>query len=616
MARLLVDERDIKFVLFDLLRVQELCGHDRFCHWNEKALGMLLDEARKFAEKTLFPLNIEGDKIGARYDAGQVYSVPGTREAYQDFVDNGWLAPCEDEVCGGQALPEVIKFAAHEMFLAANFPFVTYATLTHDAAKLIEVFGTNEQKELYLNKMYGGQWTGTMCLTEPGAGSDVGAIQTRATRNEDGTYSLSGQKIFITNGEHDVAQNIVHMVLARVEGDPPGTKGLSIFIVPKYRPTATGSIGEPNDVRCLGIEHKMGLNASPTTTMSFGEKGHCTGYLLGREREGITIMFHMMNSSRLEIGIWGQGTCSASYLHALSYAKQRKQGQSLTNPCPGVQAPIVQHPDIRRLLLLMKSHVDGMRAMLYFCGSAMDRAATAESEEEKKKWQDIVDLLIPICKAYPTEKAVEFASHTIQIYGGYGYTREYPVEQFLRDSKVGCIFEGTTGIQGVDFALRKVSSKQGRVFRELLDGMDEVVAQAKAIPGWELYVSQFERTKAALGELPGYLAEQSSRAGSFYSFLKATPFLDATGDVLVSYFLLWGAVVANHKLEGLLQRKGITEEGKRTDFIKQNAEAAFLAGKLDGARYFMGNVLPVTDGKIAAIRGGDSSAWEIGEQSL
>ncbi len=613
MAKLLVDDRDVKFVLFDMLKIQELCAEDRFATWNEKALGILLEEARKFAEKRLFPLNIEGDRIGVQFDAGKVIAVPGTKEAYQDFAEGGWLTPCEGEEYGGQGLPEVMRFATHEIFLAANFPFMGFVNLTHDAAKLIELFGTEQQKELYLKKMYGGQWTGTMALTEPSAGSDVGAIETKATRNDDGTYSLVGQKTFITNGEHDVADNIVHMVLARIEGDPPGTKGLSIFIVPKYRVNLDGSIGGPNDVKCIGVEHKMGLHGSPTTTLSFGEKGNCKAHLLGREREGIKIMFHMMNASRLEVGIWGLGLCSVSYLHALNYAKERKQGASLKDPKSG-QVPIIQHPDIRRALVSMKSHVEGMRAMLYFCGYAMDRAESAQTDEEKSKWRNLVDLLIPICKAYPSDKAVEIASQAVQVYGGYGYTRDYPLEQFMRDAKIACIFEGTNGIQAIDFALRKVGMKKGQVFQQFLDDMNEVVAEAETMPGWERQVAQFKTTKAALEKVPCYLAEKA--ADGSHSLLKATPFLDAAGDVCVSYFLLWGAIVAEKKLAALFTKKALNDRDKQLEFIRKNPEAAHLAGRLESARYFIGNVLPITDGKIAAILWGDSSALNIEEQSL
>jgi len=616
LASLLVDERDIRFVLFEQLMIQDLCDKERFSGFSSGDFEMILSEALKFAEKVLFPLNIKGDKEGARFEQGKVYSTPGTKEAYETFVEGGWLTFCEEEEVGGQGLPCVIRGATHEMFFAANFPFMCYVNLTHDAAKLIELFGTEEQKRLYMEKMYSGKWTGTMALTEPGAGSDVGAIKLKAIRRSDGRYSIVGSKIFITNGEHDVSENIIHMVLARIEGDPPGTKGLSLFIVPKIRVNNDGSLGEPNDIVCVGIEDKMGLHASPTTTLSFGENGNCIGYLLGKEREGIKIMFHMMNSSRLEVGIWGQGTSSVSYLHALNYASERLQGQNILHLDPSKQVPIIEHPDIRRVLLMMKSYVEGMRAMLYYAGYAMDRQAVAENEEERKNWARLVDLLIPICKAYATERGVELASLAIQVYGGYGYSKEYPVEQFMRDSKVACIFEGTTGIQAIDLILRKLGMKEGKVFADFLRGMDDVINRAWSLPEWKRYAEQLRRTRTALSEIPLILAEWASKGEPYYPLLKATPILEAIGDVVISWFLLWGGMIAQEKLEALFDEKGITNRKEQDAIIQENSEAAFLAGKIEGAKFFIGNILPITEGKINAIKWGDVSAWEISAKSF
>jgi alkylation response protein AidB-like acyl-CoA dehydrogenase len=616
LGSLLIDERDARFVLFEQLRVQELCEKEKYSEFSEEVFEMILVEALKFSENLLFPLNLKGDKEGACFDDGKVSVTPGTKETYEAFTEAGWLTPSEDEEIGGQGMPHVIMAATHEMFFAAGFPFMCYVNLTHDAAKLIELYGTDDQKRLYMEKMYAGQWTGTMALTEPGAGSDVGAIKLKAIPQDDGTYSIVGSKIFITNGEHDISDNIVHLVLGRIEGDPAGTKGLSLFIVPKNRVNDDGSCGEPNDVTCTGIEHKMGLNASPTTSLSFGEKGNCTGYLLGREREGIKIMFHMMNSSRLEVGIWGQGTCSVSYLHALNYAREREQGQSILDFNPAIQVPIIQHPDIRRTLLLMKSHVEGMRAMLYFCAFAMDRQAVAESDEERDRWARLVDLLIPICKAYPTEKGVEFASHAIQIYGGYGYSAEYPVEQFMRDSKVACIFEGTTSVQAMDLVLRKLKMKNGEIFETFLDFMEDVINQGMGIEGLKKYAEQLKKTRSGLSESPAIFASKGDEASTLYPYLKATPFLDLVGDVVVSWFLLWGAVIAHESLEGLFQEKGADDKEKQDALIDNNAECAFLAGKVHSAKYFIGNVLPVTDGKLEAVKWGDTSAWDIKENSF
>ncbi len=616
MGSLLVDERDVRFVLFKQLKVQALCKHEKYAEWSEKILNMLLSEAHTFSEKVLFPLNLEGDKEGARFEKGKVFSVPGTRKAYKDFVEGGWLTPCEDEDLGGQGLPHVVMTATHEMFMAANFPFMCYVNLTHDAAKLIDLFGTDEQRRQYADKMYAGKWTGTMALTEPQAGSDVGALDLKAIPRPDGTYSMVGSKIFITNGEQDVGENIINIVLGRIEGDPSGTKGLSVFIVPKYRLNKDGFPGEPNDIICTGIEHKMGLSASPTASLTFGDKNNCIGYLLGNEREGIKIMFHMINSSRLEVGIWGQGTSSVSYLHALSYAREREQGQSIVKPDSFEQVPIIRHPDIRRLLLMMKAYTEGMRAMIYYCSYMMDQQELAATEDEKNKYGQIVSLLIPVCKAYATEKGVELASHAIQIYGGYGYTREYPVEQFLRDSKVGCLFEGTTGVQGMDFALRKLAMKKGEVFNDFLKNMNDIVGKAREIPGWENHIDQFMKTKTLIAEIPSVFFERSSKGEPFYPFLKATPLLEAAGDLIIAWFLLWGAVISHKELEALFKSKGAKSVDEKDKLIESKADAAYLAGKIQSAKFFMGNILPITDGKINAVKWGDVSAWEIKDKSF
>jgi len=612
MSGILVEERDLKFVLFELLGVQDLANNPRFEHIDQQTLEMLLDEASKFSERCLYPLNLTGDKLGVRYEGGKVYAVPGMREAYQEFVEGGWLTQSDDLELGGQGLPEIIKFATHEMFLAANFPFMCFVNLTHDAAKLIELFGNHEQKSRYMERLYAGEWTGTMALTEPGAGSDVGAIKTRARLAEDGTYRLKGQKIYITNGEHDLAENIVHLVLARVEGDPHGTQGLSVFIVPKYRLNADGTPGPGNDVNCMGIEHKMGLHASPTTSLSFGDSDDCHAYLLGQPREGIKIMFHMMNQSRLEVGLYGLGTCSASYRHALAFARERLQGHGI-NGEPG-QVAIVNHPDIRRHLLTMKAYVQGMRAMLYYCGYAMDRAGIAVDKGEQEKWRGIVDLLTPLVKAHPTEKAVELSSVALQIHGGAGYTCAHPVEQFLRDSRVACIFEGTTGIQAMDFALRKVQMRGGSVFSGFLDGMDEVLNQVDALTGWNRYVDQLRKTRDALAELPGILANGEKTNRLRNQLLTATPFMEAAGDAIVAYFLLWSAMVAESKIA---EKGGLPENPDvLADALERDPELAFLAGKIDSARHFIATVLPLVDGKIAALTWMEPSACTIADVSL
>lgn len=616
MAGVLVDERDIRFVLFEQLKIQDLCTHERFTEFSLSLLEMILKEAQKFAENILLPLNLKGDREGARFEGGKVFSTPGTREAYGSFVEGGWLSSSDDKAVGGQEMPHVILSATHEMFFAANFPFMCYVNLTHDAAKLIEIFGSQEQKKLYMEPMFEGRWTGTMALTEPGAGSDVGNITLKAKSLSGGIYSLSGNKTFITNGEHDVAENIVHLVLARIEGDPSGTKGLSLFIVPKIRVDENGALGRPNDVTCTGVEEKMGLHASPTTALNFGENGDCQGTLLGRPREGIQIMFHMMNSSRLEVGLWGQATASVSYLQALMYARERRQGRNTFKPGDSQQVLIIEHPDIRRSLLLMKSYVEGMRALMYYCGYAMDRQKIAADGAEEKKWARLIDLLIPICKAYPTEKGVELASLAIQVLGGYGYCREYRLEQVLRDAKAGCLFEGTTGIQAMDLTLRKLAMDEGQVFADFMSHMDRVIEPALSQRAWQNYASELKETKTALSGLPALFSAKLIQGQAAYPFLQATPFLEAFSEVILGWLLLWGGLIAEEKLEVLFQARGAKDPEQRWALIDENKEAAYLDGKVKSAKYFLGNVLPITRGKIKAAGWGDLSPWEIRESSF
>jgi len=612
MAGILISERDVRFVLFDLLCVQDLAQYERFEHIDQESIRMLIDEAQKFSEQRLFPLNLEGDRIGARYKDGQVRAVPGMREAWQEFVQGGWLTQGDDPELGGQGLPDIINFATHEMFLSANFPFMCFVNLTHDAAKLIELFGTDDQKVRFMEKMYAGTWTGTMALTEPQAGSDVGAIRTRAIPAGDGTYRLKGQKIYITNGEHDVTENIVHLVLARIDGDPQGTRGLSIFIVPKHRLDSDGNPGPRNDVNCLGIEEKMGLHASPTTSLSFGDHDDCHAYLLGQPRQGIRIMFHMMNQSRLEVGLYGLGICSMSYRHALAYARERLQGHGMDGG--EKQVPIIQHPDVRRTLMTMKSYVEGLRAMLYFCGYAMDRTDLATDETEREKWQSIVDLLIPIAKAHATEKGVRLSSLALRIYGGAGYTRQYPIEQYMRDSKVACIFEGTTGIQAMDFVLRKIPMKGGEIFEGFLAQMDEVLELAEARPGLRRYAEQMRKTRDGLASLAKNLAGNDDRDGLRERLLAATSLLEVAGDTFVAYFLLWSAVVAEKKIEA---KGGLPEDPESlAAAFERDPELAHLAGKLGCAQHFIAGVLPEVDGRITGLNWKDTSVCGMADASM
>jgi alkylation response protein AidB-like acyl-CoA dehydrogenase len=434
MSNLLVNTRDQQFVLFEQLYIDHLLKSDAFNGFSKNDLLMVLNEAEKMAVNVVAPTLAEGDKAGCTFKDGFVSAPECFREPFRKYTEAGWLCPAASPEVGGQGLPFSIAFAIFEMVGAANYAFYMYPSLTLGAAYLIEVFGTEEQKNKYMYKLFSGEWGGTMCLTEPSAGSDVGALKTTARRLPDGKYLITGTKCFISAGDHDLTPNIVHPVLARIEGDPAGTKGISIFIVPKYRVNEDGSLGEGNDVVTGGIEHKMGIKGSATATLNFGENGQCIGELLGKEREGMMIMFQMMNESRLSVGLQGLEAASSVFERAVAYARERVQGNDiLAGKDPNARAvTIIHHPDIRRKLMWMKSHVEGLRALCYYVACCMDRAKISLTTEEKEKWNGYVDLLIPVVKAYTTDKAFLICSMGMDVYGGYGFCSEYRLNSTAR----------------------------------------------------------------------------------------------------------------------------------------------------------------------------------------
>nr|MCU0554082.1 acyl-CoA dehydrogenase family protein [Syntrophales bacterium] len=429
MSNMLVNTRDQKFLLYEQIGIDKLFETEKYAEYNKETVDMMLTEAEKLAVEVLMPTYDKGDKEGCKFDKGKVKVPACFHDAYRKFCEGGWLNCMRPVESGGQGMPNVVAQGCYEFFQAANYPLIMYPGLTNGAAGLIDRYGTPEQKKKYMEKMYTGEWGGTMCLTEPGAGSDVGSLKTTAKRLPDGSYSIQGTKIFISSGDHDLTPNNIHTVLARIEGDSPGTRGISIFVVPKFRLKADGSPGPSNDVTTGGIEHKMGIKGSATAMLIFGEEGKCVGELLGKERDGMKVMFHLMNEARLEVGLQGLGTATAAYEHAVEYAKQRLQGAEIfefKNPA-APQVPIIRHPDIRRQLLWMKAHVEGCRALLYYTSFCQDMMEAAPTKEERQMWANRADLLIPVCKAYVTNRALDVCSVAIDVYGGYGYCSEYPV---------------------------------------------------------------------------------------------------------------------------------------------------------------------------------------------
>jgi alkylation response protein AidB-like acyl-CoA dehydrogenase len=607
-----INMRDIRFVLYEQLGVERLCERDRFKDFCRETFDMVLEEGAKLAAEVIAPVNVISDKEGCTFAAGKVRVPAAFHEAFRKFAEGGWIAATVDAEAGGQGLPESLAVATTEMFVGACCSFSTYPTLTLGAANLIRSFGSAEQKKIFLEKMYRGQWTGTMCLTEPQAGSAVGDIQTVARREGD-HYLLQGTKIFITAGEHDLAENIIHAVLARTENAAPGIRGLSLFIVPKIRIRPDGSLGEPNDVICSGVEHKMGIKGSATCTLNFGEDSRCRASILGQEGQGIQQMFQMMNEARLLVGMQGFALGNAAYLYALQYAKERIQGVEIERTKePGApRIPIIKHPDIRRMLLMMKAYTEGLRALLYRTAYYIDLARVAQNPLEKEKWNDRVDLLIPICKAYSTDLAFRLTEWAIQIFGGYGYCGEYPVEQFCRDVKITSIYEGTNGIQAMDLVGRKLSLKRGALFMGWLEEINDFIEKYKAHYSLGPRVAQLEQVKNALGRVTLHFAKLVEDGDRLYPMLQATPYLELFGDVALAYLLLDQARVADEKLQLIFEKSGAKTEAKRAELMREQSEAAFYSGKLHAAEFFISHIHSRVQGTANMILSGNRSALQI-----
>ncbi|MDT8274110.1 MAG: acyl-CoA dehydrogenase family protein, partial [Desulfomonilia bacterium] len=485
MASLWVDERDMGFILHEVFKIgEELLGKPPFDYHDADMVNMVISQAAKLTENDIapsYPDEVQRKPVEAVFKDGKVYVPEAYHRLYQLYCEGGWMTVSDSPEVGGQGFPAIVGAVAAHFFLSGNQAFLMYAGLTHGAARLVEDFFQHPLRDIILEKMYTGVWAGTMCLTEPGAGSDVGALKTTAKRNPDGTFSITGTKSFISSGDHDLTENIIHPVLARIEGDPAGTKGISIFLVPKIKINEDGTLGEPNDMSTGNIESKMGIHGNATCTLNFGENGKCIGYLMGEEREGMKIMFHMMNEERQGVGMMGVAMSSAAYLHALAYAKERFQGVSvmeMKNP-DAKQVTIINHPDVRRMLLKMKSITEGIRVLALYCYYVMDRKKVATTEEDTDKWQGMIEMFTPIVKAYCTDMADIVTILAIQTYGGYGYCREYPVEQMFRDNKINAIYEGTNGIQALDLLGRKLGAKKGMYFMNLLGETQAEIGKAK-----------------------------------------------------------------------------------------------------------------------------------------
>lgn len=603
----LADTRDIRFLLFEMLEIQNLLKFDRFKDFDRETLESVLELAEKIAVDEIYEANISGDKVGATYNPEnkEVKVPPSYQKAWKSLVEAGFQGLVGDPKWGGMGMPESIWKACLEYIQAACVPLSMYTTLGIGAYQLIEKHGNDSLKKHFLEKMITGEWSGTMCLTEPEAGSDVGALTTKAVKQEDGTYLITGNKIFITGGDHDLTSNIIHPVLARIEGDPAGTRGISIFIVPKILVNDDGTLGEANDMYCSGIEHKMGIKGSATCSLTFGEKGKCVGYLLGEERQGMTIMFGMMNAARLEVALQGHSVASTAYMHAVNYAKGRVQGSDLAKRDAG-SISIINHPDVRRMLMWMKSQCEAMRAITYLGAQHYDLTENLTGEERDEA-QAFLDFIIPICKAGNTDNAWLITAEAIQVYGGYGFCSEYPVEQMARDSKIFSLYEGTNGIQSLDLLMRKLLKNPGMAsYKAYKNKINQTLESVRSNLPVE-YSNIIQDAIKKMDEVVSYLA-QELQAGKLHKVLALAVPLQK-GFKLLSYAWMhaWSLGLTLPKVKELA---GDAQDQELASILKESAEAAYYHGRIRSARFYLKTEFKHFDGQMAYILSDDNEVWE------
>lgn len=576
MASYKAPTQDILFVLNDVLKIDELTAIERFADASPDIVAGIVEEAAKVIEEEIAPLNHIGDKIGCKYADGEVEVPPGYVEAYKLFQEGGWVGLANDPAYGGQGLPFTLSKVVGEMVCSANVAFELYIGLTQDCYEAIEASGTEEQKETYCHKLATGEWTGTMCMTEPQAGTDVGAVKTKAIPQEDGSYSLEGSKIFITSGEHKMADNIIHFVLARLPDSPPGVKGLSTFVVPKYLVNADGSLGERNAVKAVSIEEKMGMHGSVTCTMAFdGAKG----WMVGQPNQGIQNMFVMMNLARIMVGFQGLGQCELATQNAIAYAKERIQGKT-----PNGNTAIIDHPDVRRTLMHMKAITEGGRVLAYDIAKNTDLANHHPDEAVRETAQDWVELLTPIHKAFLTDSGVELASMAIQVYGGHGFIAEHGIEQIARDVKITCLYEGTNGVQAMDLVRRKLLMHNGRLPQHFFDDAQAAISAAGDDLAW---------LTGPLGKALGELAETTTWVQSSF---KENP--NDAGAAAVDYLRAFALT-----LLGYNWLRSVQALAGRND--------AFAQSKLATARFFAERLLPEVHSLCETASAGSESLMAI-----
>ena len=583
--------RDISFVLNELLELSNYGNLPGFEEVTPELVDTIFEEGAKLVEEVIAPLNQSGDAEGCHFDDGEVTTPKGFKEAYETYRSGGWLGLTAVPEYGGQGLPHVLGFVMSEMMSSANLGFGVYPGLTRGAYEAILAHGSDEQKETYLVKLVSGEWSGTMNLTEPQCGTDLGLMRTKAEPRDDGTYRVTGTKIFISAGEHDLTENIIHLVLARIPGGPPGIKGVSLLIVPKYLVNADGGLGARNGVSCGSIEHKMGIHGNATCVLNYED---AVGYLLGAPHKGMQPMFTMMNAARLTVGVQGLGLAEVAYQNAAAYAKERLQGRALGQPeDPDKPAdPIIVHPDIRRILLSMRAFNEGARALALWAGLMIDFALKHPDEHRRRDCEDLVALITPVIKAYLTDTGFESTNLGLQCYGGHGYIREHGMEQFVRDARITQLYEGANGIQALDLVGRKLPAHMGRSLRQFFHPVDGFIQDNMSDPALKDYVMPLAKSFARLQQATAWIAEQGLRdpeqAGA-----ASTDYLRMFGLVALAYMWARMAKVAGEKLAG------------------GGDDGQFYEAKLVTARFFMERMLPDTSSLLSKVTAGSGTLMAL-----
>ncbi|MFI8225471.1 acyl-CoA dehydrogenase [Pseudomonas sp. NPDC085632] len=591
MSETLLSSRNLAFELYEVLDAEGLTRRERFAEHNRETFDAAIGTARNIAEKYFAPHNRKGDENEPRYENGQAILIPEVKPAVDAFLEAGFLNAARSFDAGGMQLPTLLSQACFAHFQSANAASTSYPFLTMGAANLIESFGTEEQKQRFLQPMIDGRFFGTMALTEPHAGSSLSDIRTRAEPASDGTYRLKGNKIFISGGDHPLSENIVHMVLAKLPDAPPGVKGISLFIVPKFLVNDDGSLGQRNDVLLAGLFHKMGWRGTTSTALNFGDNGECVGYLVGKPHHGLSYMFQMMNEARIGVGMGAVMLGYAGYLYSLEYARERPQGRVPDSKDPtAAPVAIIQHADVRRMLLTQKSYVEGAFDLGLYAARLFDDTTTLESEAERKQAHELLDLLTPIVKSWPSEFCLKANELAIQILGGHGYTREYPVEQYYRDNRLNPIHEGTHGIQSLDLLGRKLAQNGGAGLKQLIRLIANTAERATAYESLSALREPLEKLVARLQTVTIGLLTDLAQGKVNSSLANSALYLKVFGHTVIGWRWLEQAIRAE---EGLAKGNA--------------ADADFYKGKLQAARYFLTWEVPGCHHELALLEARDDT---------